>query len=135
MKDIKFRVWLNGLKNMCEVKSIHFDIGIVYAKHEEHHNGYDKSRSEVYDIVGCHTVPVMQYTGLKDKNGKEIYEGDIVLIDDSFFIVKYFNAGFCLFKSNKDEAWRLEDWEDLRAYAWCCEIYGNVYENKDLLND
>ena len=76
---------------------------------------------------------VMQYTGLKDKNGKEIYEGDIVLTRTSLkFIISYKNGAF------------IKCWQNYNVYLLydslikdgCTEAYeviGNIYENPELL--
>ena len=70
-----------------------------------------------------------QYTGLKDKNEKEIYEGDIVKNKHGYLskieLVEFFEGGFSPFANDLDEVfcWRKED----------CEIIGNIYENPNLL--
>jgi uncharacterized phage protein (TIGR01671 family) len=79
---------------------------------------------------------LMQFTGLKDKNGKEIYEGDILAAPHTYNIeIIYKNGGFlmeffddigekCEYHLNKE----LIEQDDL-------EIIGNKYENPELLGD
>jgi uncharacterized phage protein (TIGR01671 family) len=112
---------------------------------------WDKKKLEMYsnnsNILGnmgsyhpAGQVPnwdIMQYTGLKDRNGKEIYEGDVV---------QYSTAYYGKLKTdNKQEIKWIEDMEHdgfgeplatgflLRGYDW--EIIGNIYENPELLTN
>lgn len=136
-RDIKFRAWNRIESRMETVNFIKWNKA-QYAQISTRF--YDKQKGKNIDDWhvyghedGGDNVILMQYTGLKDKNGKEIYEGDIVVgyfnckkiigwifygSDATFFIQREGLYGIGL--NN------VEDW---------AEIIGNIYENPELLKE
>lgn len=85
-------------------------------------------------------APIMQFTGLHDKSGKEIYEGDIIKMGDNpecWFsprVVEFINGSWmgrsCRIYTNQDK----RDYQgDSNQNNW--EIIGNIYENPELLSE
>lgn len=115
MREIKFKAWDKLNKEMFNVESINFQERRVYKD--------DVSYRKFNDI------DIMEYTGLKDKNNKEIYEGDILF---ESFGEEYFKVVF------EDGSFRVETEEyslPLKEYSHICEIVGNIYENPELINE
>lgn len=123
MREIKFKYW-NG-KEMKNADTIHSwnDMG-----------GADTSKAWDGDIHDY--FDLIQYTGLKDKNGKEIYEGDIVKygsnhpnIEKSLGKVIFYRGSFKLdYGSNRVRIYDGIDWAEEEM-----EIIGNIHENSELL--
>ena len=73
-------------------------------------------------------VVFLQYTGLKDSKGKEIYEGDILLTDKAGWKAKVvFSASAFILLDSSGRFSAEPDWDK-------CEIIGNIYENPELIS-
>ena len=128
----KFRVWMKSLKWMCDVTNISLDSKFVDICQQGDTERYTEMSVEFDEIE------LMQSTGLVDKNGKEIFEGDVVQFEDcseaSDFlyintgIIEWCQGGFHV--TNRDSVLMgdLLDGEFLDV-----TIIGNVYENPELL--
>ena len=133
-REIKFRAWDRECKKMLHEIAVYSDgtIGLSVDSFRYQTGLEDLSDIDViveYDWVWRSDVEVMQYTGLPDKNGKEIYEGDIVKLDHwkpNIWQVGFDRGGFCFFNKKKVFA------HDAK-YLEKCEIIGNIYENPELL--
>lgn len=106
MREIKLRAWENDKKRwLLQQKNVTLPIGLM----TEYATGKDWT--------------LMQYTGLKDKDGKEIYEGDIVRRGKHIGVVTYVAPEYAM---------KCSSYEPLRAIG-VCEVIGNIHDNPDLL--
>lgn len=128
MKKIKFRAWDTEKKEMAEVLSMSFNDDEIHLMDKE-----CRTWTTVKDYVA---IP-MQYTGLHDKNGVEVYEGDIILAGHQQWKCKVEwdeeCARFIALKNEKDVRIIYVDMED-RNQESAVEVIGNIYENPELLN-
>ncbi|HFJ9344255.1 TPA: YopX family protein [Bacillus mobilis] len=126
MREIKFRAWVlkdEALDGLME-KTMEYDVESFHDPLYEYKRG---------------NIILMQYTGLKDKNGKEIYEGDIVEHKD-------YSAGAIIFGGNQPTCKSVIRWKDYyNGYHLAglgnpfkgeeLEKIGNIYENPELLEE
>lgn len=117
MREIKFRAWDICHKEMIyEIDDIDFLHEEVYWKQCFAHPFQD--------------ISLMQFTGLKDKNGKEIYEGDILGGALLCGAVHWDNL-----RSKYVVQLTPEGWHDLPIISEMKEVVGNIYENPELLKN
>ncbi|MDK4524971.1 YopX family protein [Fusobacterium necrophorum] len=122
MREIKFRSFVKKDKCICKTLSIELNRGLDGTLQVEYPDGAKTTLS-------LHFVKLMQYTGLKDKNGKEIYEGDIVVWIDSGGNKRQNKVFF------KQGAFRICNLcFEISEYGEL-EVIGNVYENPELLKE
>ncbi len=134
MRKIKFRAWDKESESMIYLDRVDcaydFENGKVLAfvvdGYDEFGNHERYSRNPDWEI--------MQYTGLKDSKGVEIYEGDImpVGLDKKIRVVIWQETYICFGLHDKDGIWQ----GMLSKLGWDLEkgeVIGNIYENKDLL--
>lgn len=84
------------------------------------------------DCFDFEDVIFTQSTGLKDKNGKEIFEGDIVRVLDSTYTVFYDNERGSYRLKPHDDRWNV-DYMSNFSHGGNFEVVGNIYENKEYL--
>jgi len=147
MREIKFRAWDNINKRIC-----YFQPGFEW--NDEYDLWYLSPADwgkRVSDVPYGENINLMQFTGLKDKNGKEIYEGDIFRVEEDemmYYLVIVWVQEWCMFCTLRaDDEYPAYQMEGIKALDepmfWTytledCDsrkffLCGNVYQNTDLL--
>lgn len=145
-REIEFRAWLKNDKVMTgKVLQITDNPSVQYIKFDKIEN-WKGNQLNNPTFADLRDVVLMQYTGLKDKNGKEIFEGDIVkfinpmpieakeeiaevkfVLEDSFlpYIYPFVNISSYNYETKHFEGFGINSKD--------CEVIGDIYENPELL--
>lgn len=130
----KFRAWIKTEKRMIETNcllDIDYENEAVTTQQVYFVNGLPDDRD--LDNFVFDEIELMQSTGLFDRNGKEIFEGDIVkMAKDVYSEPTYYEV-----VRHRGGAYRLESKQhgcELWLRHTDCEVVGNIYENKELLD-
>jgi len=122
MLEVKFRAYLKRLKIIVDVKSIDWDCN--YITWDDGQISREDPPEKLYEIEPIDDVIIMQYTGMKDKNGKEIYEDDILHNCDGYHCgqVKFDECSYKLIRRGRDYLLTMD-------MASNCAVIGNIHEN------
>lgn len=126
---LRFRAWDKEFKEMVQVDALVFDEQIIKATYK---NG-NVVKEDIKNYV------LMQSTGLRDKNGKEIFEGDILKVTNlsSWLEVVSFNNNKAMFVSKeiKREIEESPLYDLFNTDIFEVEIIGNIYTNPELAEE
>ena len=121
----RFRAWDKVFKEMVQVNALVLDEQLVKVTYKN--GNVAKEDMKEYEL--------MQSTGLKDKNGKEIFEGDILDYKGRKVLVSWHGSYASFIYRFVDELQeRKPEWKPLYLAYYKFEVIGNIYENKELLD-
>jgi uncharacterized phage protein (TIGR01671 family) len=120
----KFRAWDKETQTMLDVSLIDFKKSVLIGEHWE----FGET-----NFINFDEIELMQSTGLKDKNGKEIFEGDIVDYKGREAVVKWHGsyASF-IYRFVDGLKERVSEQDPLFLACYNFEVIGNIYENPEL---
>ena len=148
MREINFRAWDRINKRMVHVWSIHWKAWDRNVCDQIPFNKIEVEGDDgTYDLIEGE-FDLMQYTGIRDVNGREIYEGDIVECDSIIMstsdaqVVEYGMQGVDAFVGYGWNLWDFYDEDEEGNYEYNdkrlregTEVIGNIYENSELLKE
>ncbi|WP_339072482.1 YopX family protein [Fusobacterium animalis] len=124
MKELKIKAWLKKEKKMVSIIGI--DFNYEYIRYTEDDNLFNSD----YKVAEFKDIELLQFTGLKDNGGQELYEADVIKfndgVNDIYGLISY---------DDEDGTYRVSYeniTEHLSEREGDFEIVGNIFENPDL---
>lgn len=136
-RPMKFRAWDSQTQRLYEVTGMWWSAstpGVLW-RVELYHDAMHRTMIVTEETEIALRISLMQFTGLLDKNGHEIYEDDILKMDDATAKVVFWQhpPAFGLDFSHNEDLW---------CYDWTLaydhdrmQVIGNVYEHPELLKE
>jgi len=133
----RFRIWLKKKKKMVatdDLVNISFEDEEICVQTLYFEEGLISERD--LDYYEFDEIEFIQPTGVKDKNGKEIFEGDIVDYKGRKAVIKWHGSYASFIYRFVDELQeRVSEWHPLFLAYYHFEVIGNIYKNKELFED
>ena len=134
-RTIKFRAWIKENYYDDKPYMLH-QVNAVEPNGDIQINSVLHETKGLYDCHSANEIELMQYTGLKDKNGVEIYEGDIIGLDGFWsYYIDFHDGAFRKIPCNQAQKlnwpWNPLEKVTIEVHGW--EVVGNIYENPELL--
>ncbi len=126
MREIKFRIWSVYSEMMIEDSFYISQVGEMF-------------EGDCLDYRNKNAFKIMQYTGLKDKEGNEIYEGDILAVGSEDYLMQVIwiseSWGYEVIKNETNRGYIVghKSRGGLCFYIDLVDVFGNIYKNPELL--
>lgn len=136
---LKPKVYIKESNIVREVEIINFHEKIVDVSINDNTDFISNIISQIPEFFATEQfdfdeVEFMENTGMKDKNGKYIYEGDIVTVNGTWDCIIEYNQSSCAFVLKSiDSRWSTGYFSNYEDIEEMLEVIGNIYENKELL--
>lgn len=144
-REIKFRIWVEERRRMFYattedmIPSFHRDFDVIYGRPPRNYESFGAGGYIKFMESESLWKNAMQFTGLKDMNGVDIYEGDFIEQNEYFLRIAQRNpelgrTKIFLVSWLESGGWNIQE-KSIYPADSLRRVVGNIYENPELLND